>query len=439
MTRREVQGRIRHLERGRDRIVRRLGKLTVEAPDFGLGATTATGAVAAGGGAANGGLNTKVLGEEMKRVLQLVSETSLGSFEESDSTSSPPALASVSSPTSFLPLLTQHLSLPPPSPNPPSHLTRPSNLTRLWPPLLLLPVLLPLLAPYVPALRNGMRDAKKTAQGFWKGWVIEPLMGIIDTVRHGGGEGAGSGLSVMSKEGMKGDMEVSSTECVPSSEGVDLTRCFVIMQSLERMVVSLAQDKRSYTPVELANLTQRVREGDLTDVLKLYEDDIKVGRSSLPPARTRADLYSFQRSPLSGPPSQAPLSARCLFRSRRPRQVSCCHSSLRVLLTTQLTSHSSSYSSFSQVDVDLALSGIDKLLRSQELTFAFVGVAPSFLIVYLLGGWFRALLSQAGAEGFSVLGGRGSKGQRKRKSWRSIRCVLAPVSLISFPFLESHG
>jgi len=33
------------------------------------------------------------------------------------------------------------------------------------------------------------------------------------------------------------------------------------------------------------------------------------------------------------------------------------------------------------VDIDQALSGIDKLLKSQELTFAFVGVAPALAIV----------------------------------------------------------
>lgn len=37
------------------------------------------------------------------------------------------------------------------------------------------------------------------------------------------------------------------------------------------------------------------------------------------------------------------------------------------------------------------MSGIDKLLRSQELTFAFVGVAPALAIVYLAGGWLKEL------------------------------------------------
>lgn len=215
MTRREVHGRIRHLERGRDRIVRRLGKLTVEAPDFGLGpAASASGQTTAAAGASGktggDGLDTKTLGEEMKRVLELVWETSLGPLEHRPEETVQPAISSSDAPNSFLASLHAHLSLPPSLPNPPSHLTRPNALTRLWPPLLLLPLLIPILSPYIPVLKDAVRDAKETARGFWKGWVVEPLMGIIDTVRHGGGEGGGeSSLSVMSKEGMKGDMEVS--------------------------------------------------------------------------------------------------------------------------------------------------------------------------------------------------------------------------------------
>jgi hypothetical protein len=42
------------------------------------------------------------------------------------------------------------------------------------------------------------------------------------------------------------------------------------------MVVDLAKDKRNYTPEQLNQLTMRVREGDLSDVMALYESDIKV-------------------------------------------------------------------------------------------------------------------------------------------------------------------
>lgn len=47
------------------------------------------------------------------------------------------------------------------------------------------------------------------------------------------------------------------------------------------MVIDLAKDKKHYSPDELANLSRRVREGDLTDVLKLYEEDMKVRLSPL--------------------------------------------------------------------------------------------------------------------------------------------------------------
>ncbi len=43
------------------------------------------------------------------------------------------------------------------------------------------------------------------------------------------------------------------------------------------------------------------------------------------------------------------------------------------------------------MDIDFALEGIDKLLRSQELTFGFVGVAPSLAVLYVICGWIRSL------------------------------------------------
>ena len=67
------------------------------------------------------------------------------------------------------------------------------------------------------------------------------------------------------------------------------------------------------------------------------------------------------------------------------------------------------------MDINQALAGIDKLLRSQELTFAFVGVAPALTIVYVVSGYLGALW----------LGGRGRGrygGRRKRASiWLKMR------------------
>jgi nuclear-control-of-ATPase protein 2 len=68
-----------------------------------------------------------------------------------------------------------------------------------------------------------------------------------------------------------------------------------------------------------------------------------------------------------------------------------------------------------KVDIDQALTGIDRLLKSQELTFAFIGVAPAFAIVYVVGGFLRRL----------VFGGRARHGGKLRKLsvWLAMRFV----------------
>ena len=73
-----------------------------------------------------------------------------------------------------------------------------------------------------------------------------------------------------------------------------------------------------------------------------------------------------------------------------------------------------------QVDIDQALTGIDKLLKSQELTFAFVGVAPALAIVYVTGGLLKQL----------VFGGGNRHGGKHRQTsvWLAIRFVLSFVT-----------
>ena len=71
-----------------------------------------------------------------------------------------------------------------------------------------------------------------------------------------------------------------------------------------------------------------------------------------------------------------------------------------------------------QVDINQALSGIDKLLKSQELTFAFVGVAPALAIVYAVVGYARNAWS--GGKGRGRYGGKA-----KRSSvWLTMRCAV---------------
>jgi len=166
--------------------------------------------------------------------------------------------------------------------------------------------------------RKYLADSRRYTRdhcGFLEWLDCRPHQDILKTVRTG----SDAKLAIVSKDSLTADMD-----------------------SLERMTLSLSADKLRYNDTQLAELRARIREGDLTPVLKIYEEDIK--------------------SPLKN------AIAGSLVRS--------------LLIQIQKT----------KVDIDLAMSGIDKLLRSQELTFAFVGVAPALAITYLAGGWLSDFL-----------------------------------------------
>ncbi|KAG6854123.1 hypothetical protein C0991_010287 [Blastosporella zonata] len=220
-------------------------------------------------------------------------------------------------------------------------LIRPSRLTLIWPRLLLLPLLsiYALRSAYASraSLAELVTDTKATAEGFVKGWLLDPLRDVAKTVRAGSEDGV-----IVQKEGIAADLA-----------------------SLERMTLSLAKDQLNYSDEQLANLSKQIRVGDLTPVLEIYEEDI---RSPLKSAVTGTLLRS-------------------------------------VFIQVQKA----------KVDIDQTLSGIDKLLKSQELTFAFVGVAPAFGIVYLLGGTLMALWS--GGRGVGKYGGK----RNIRGVWSAMR------------------
>ncbi|KAL0944310.1 ATP synthase regulation protein nca2 [Colletotrichum truncatum] len=122
-------------------------------------------------------------------------------------------------------------------------------------------------------------------------------------------------------------------------------------ESLERMVVDFALDKphfagdgSSLTDAQIAEIRTKVSEGDVTPVLRAYEKDL--------------------RSPFVGAVKGD------LVRS--------------LLIQVQKT----------KVDLEVAISGIDSLLKSQELVFGFVGLTPGVLvsigIVQYLRGIFGA-------------------------------------------------
>lgn len=81
------------------------------------------------------------------------------------------------------------------------------------------------------------------------------------------------------------------------------------------------------------------------------------------------------------------------------------------------------------MDVDQALAGIDKLLKSQELTFAFVGVAPALSLVYVVGG----NLSKHFMSSHGQMGGK----RRRMAAWLALRRIER--LLITQPGTDGHA
>ena len=210
---------------------------------------------------------------------------------------------------------------------------RPSRLVRYWLPvtvgILSSSTILRILANRRAEIIQWIEELGATTIDFWRNWVIEPTRRIVKTIRHD----EGSEVSIMSKRSLEGDRA-----------------------SLERMVVDFAIDNpanarestttgssAALTPSEIADLRLRIREGDLTPVLKAYEKDLT--------------------SPFMG-----------TVRGNLIRAL---------LIQVQKT----------KVDVEVAIGGIDNLLKSQELVFGFIGLTPGILITYYLASYLRSTLT----------------------------------------------
>ena len=191
---------------------------------------------------------------------------------------------------------------------------RPSRLVRYWIPgtVLLLSgsTLLRLIANRRAEIRQWIQDLGTTTIDFWSNWVIEPVKKLIGTIRHD----ESSEVAIMSKDSLKADRA-----------------------SLERMVVDFAADHPSesgakYTDAEIAGIRAKVKEGDLTPVLRAYERDLQKPFMGT----VRGDLVRA------------------------------------LLIQIQKT----------KVDVEVAIGGIDSLLKSQELLFGLIGLTPGILISF---------------------------------------------------------
>ncbi|KAL8900265.1 MAG: hypothetical protein Q9207_005778 [Kuettlingeria erythrocarpa] len=217
---------------------------------------------------------------------------------------------------------------------------RPSRIVRYWVPTIALlfssSTLLRVVVNRKAQLTTWIQDLGATTIDFWYNWVVDPIRKVIGTIRHD----KDAEIAIMSKESLRGDQA-----------------------SLERMVVDFAKDNAFRTngaamdETELAVVRARVREGDLTPVLRAYEKDLRrpiVGT-------IRGDLIRA------------------------------------LLIQVQKT----------KVDVEVAVGGIDALLKSQELVFGFVGVTPGILVCLGLFRWLSG-----------TFGGRKGKTEQKSRGQR---------------------
>lgn len=169
------------------------------------------------------------------------------------------------------------------------------------------------------------------------------------------------------------------------------------------MVAQFGRDHYNLSDDQLAQLTSQVREGDLSSVLKAYEEAIKVYIPSacligmLSHEVCSNDAYLFQQSPVKN-----------AIRGDLIRTL---------LIQVQKT----------KVDVDLAMAALDKLLKSNELNFAFLGklevdytklsvkfsytnhcvqaVAPSMILMWALGAWVKTTWDKRTGVRVGKLGG----------------------------------
>ncbi|ODN79548.1 hypothetical protein L202_03503 [Cryptococcus amylolentus CBS 6039] len=133
-------------------------------------------------------------------------------------------------------------------------------------------------------------------------------------------------------------------------------------ESLERMVLDLGKDYYHLSGPALEALGEKVKTGNMEEVLRVYEKE----------------LQSPVKNALMG----------SLIRT--------------LLIQVQKT----------KTDLSLSLLSLDHLLRSQQLTFAFVGLAPSLLVLYAAGGWLQGIWK----------GEKRGKG-RRRQYWNSLRDI----------------
>ncbi|KAJ5300558.1 uncharacterized protein N7443_005560 [Penicillium atrosanguineum] len=232
---------------------------------------------------------------------------------------------------------------------------RPSRLTRYWLPVLAATMSssasLRLLLHRQDEIIQWIVNIGGTIIDFGSNWVVEPIHKLVGTIRHD----EKSEIAIMSKNSLLADRA-----------------------SLERMVIDFVRDRPDPDQSHMLGqdttaITNAVKEGDLTPVLRAYERDL--------------------RSPFVGTVRGDLIRA--------------------LLIQIQKT----------KVDVEIAISGINALLKSQELVFGFVGLTPGILVSWATLRWMFGLFGNR--RGLR----RGKRQHELRRGLRNVTRVLTSAPL----------
>ncbi|KAI1313884.1 Nuclear control of ATPase protein 2 [Mortierella claussenii] len=196
---------------------------------------------------------------------------------------------------------------------------RPSWLTRIWVPALLgyfgLKYGIQYVSEHRADLDQMLEEAWDTARRFVMDWVWEPTMRVMAIIRHSDDQGS---LQMLGNESLKTDIA-----------------------SLERMVLDFGKGHYKLGPDELSSLSQAVHNGDISMVMRAYEQDIKT-------------------------PFQGAIKGNLVQ---------------TFLIQIQKT----------KVDVEVAMAALDKLLKANELNFAFLAVGPSLLLLWAVSSYAKSV------------------------------------------------
>ncbi|KAI8596023.1 ATP synthase regulation protein NCA2-domain-containing protein [Dissophora ornata] len=211
------------------------------------------------------------------------------------------------------------------------HFHRPSWLTRIWIPALIgyfgMKYGIQYVSEHRADLDQMLEEAWDTARRFVTDWVWEPSMRIMAIIRHTDDQGS---LQMLGNESLKSDID-----------------------SLERMVLAFGKDHYQLGAGDLQVLSQAVHNGDISMVMRAYEQELK--------------------TPLKG------AVAGNLVQT--------------LLIQIQKT----------KVDVEVAMAALDKLLKANELNFAFLAVGPSLLLLWAVSSQAKSVWQRMAGRNLGVI------------------------------------